>query len=273
MLALTFAVAFALGGFIRHSYTLRLDTINGDNDRITEVEDGHTDRLSRVSAAGSLDAFVLEKDPCMVAGQLGYQDMAVKFRLNSTGFMLKDVLDDTFSLDVVYGAGGALDLSEITASNHKNAIVELMVALLERGATADKYPCTFNVLSLGRHLVSHGAITDMQTKVEVQKAYARGARLTAPRVGLPQCTPGSNTTANDEPYEFCTNRCFGMCGVECECIPICGDCKCHAGCEAHDAWCAKEQPCGWETKVHDCTTVFMVLSTGGCDSCRHCQED
>lgn len=279
MLALTFAGALVLGGFSTTGQALRMDAVDHVHDHLAPqnvyhdgIDRGIPGMYRTTSAASTMANFVLQREPCIVAGQMSYQDMALKFQLNSTGFSLSDAHDSSFSLDHTYGDGvGALDVSRIMSSKHKHAIVELMVALILEGATADQYPCTFNVLALGKHLIKHSTITDRQTLREVDKAYL-GVRKTAPNVGLPQCGPG-NTTANEEPYEFCTNRCFGMCGVACNCIPICGDCNCHAGCEEHDAYCAVQQPCGWLKEVHDCASIFMVLNHGGCEKCTHCQAE
>lgn len=42
-----------------------------------------------------------------------------------------------------------------------------------------------------------------------------------------------------DPYNKCNNKCYGMCGSGCKCWPqICGDCKCHGGCEDHDYYCS-----------------------------------
>jgi len=69
-------------------------------------------------------------------------------------------------------------------------------------------------------------------------------------------SPAKNPGHCGQPWDYCDNEAYGMCGKGAECWSwLCGDCDCYEGCKRHDFYCSCHgmwHPCCWNAAWVSC---------------------
>jgi hypothetical protein len=115
------------------------------------------------------------------------------------------------------------------------AAAEVMVENIERSRETIRSLRVFLSFVRTLHPQSDTAKFNLATDQSPVKQFAHSSQLTERCDAFPTtCRVGRC------PFRRSGNRCFGMCGLQCNCWRfLCGDCCTHRGCIEHDACCAR----------------------------------
>ena len=140
-------------------------------------------------------------------------------------------------------------LGNLALSQEALLIIEAAEAFDNRGIQGTEYPCVTSIyllaltLAKAREMRESNFTLDSTERIQNRQLHYSG---------------NVSSVCQRYPYPFNGNRCFGLCGLRCQCWSfVCGDCCVHQFCHTHDMCCFEHGYRSWA-----CWSVMWDFTSG-----------